>query len=245
MMYVCKYCGAEIENDEESLWGHIQLNHEEVFAECQNWETPDMLEECYDECIPEETLKKCSYELYKVDWIGSQIKPEQLLAEYRTYLFEKEENWDYGEDFSFEDYLFEFGFSGSIYVCFEEFLGAEFLDAEYMKSLLTEDSAFWRAYMKLMNPEEEADDAEDGEKTDPDDYTIEYCPFCDSEQVIFAKGITACPECGKPLAPCSMCEECDYSTCPYGCTGGEKDEHLEVTNPPISKEMAEALYKLL
>lgn len=77
------------------------------------------------------------------------------------------------------------------------------------------------------------------------EYTIEYCPFCDSEQVIFAKGITSCPNCGKPLAPCSMCEKCNYETCHYGCTGGEEDEFKKVTNPAISKEMVETLYKLL
>jgi hypothetical protein len=79
----------------------------------------------------------------------------------------------------------------------------------------------------------------------PNDYTIEYCPHCDSEQVIYAKGITACPECGAPLAPCSMCVSCDYATCPYGCTGGEEDSHKTITNPHISKEIAKKLYKLL
>ena len=32
-------------------------------------------------------------------------------------------------------------------------------------------------------------------------YTIECCPWCEAEEVIFAKGVTACPDCGKPLAP--------------------------------------------
>lgn len=79
----------------------------------------------------------------------------------------------------------------------------------------------------------------------PADFTIEYCPNCDSEQVIYANGITSCPECGEPLAPCSMCESCDYATCPYGCTGGKEDSYKPVTNPPISKEMVEYLYKIL
>lgn len=79
----------------------------------------------------------------------------------------------------------------------------------------------------------------------PDDYTIEYCPWCDSEQVIYAEGVTACPTCGKPLAPCSMCEGCDFTTCPYGCTGGPEDEFKPITNPPISEEMADEIYKLL
>lgn len=144
--YKCTVCGEVFTFDsqedfgdygEETLWGHIQNDHPEAFKECQNWETPIMLE----------------------------------------YLY-------------------------------------------YDVSELPED-------------------------IDPGDYTIEYCPFCDAEQVIFAKGITACPECGKPLAPCSLCEDCNYETCPYGCTGGEKDEFKEITNPPIPAELAEKLYKVL
>ena len=51
--YKCKYCGFihwDVDNDvEEELWGHIQMNHEDKFEEVQNWETPDMIEECYEE----------------------------------------------------------------------------------------------------------------------------------------------------------------------------------------------------
>lgn len=79
----------------------------------------------------------------------------------------------------------------------------------------------------------------------PENYTIEWCPFCDSEQVIYSKGITACPECGAPLAPCSMCEGCNYDTCPYGCTGGPEDEFKEVTNPPIPEDVVAQIYSLL
>lgn len=68
-----------------------------------------------------------------------------------------------------------------------------------------------------------------------EDYTIEWCPWCENEQVIFSKGITRCPDCGKPLAPCSVCEEC-VKNCPYGCTGGEEDAEKEVTNRDITEE---------
>ena len=67
-----------------------------------------------------------------------------------------------------------------------------------------------------------------------EDYTFEYCPFCENEVVIHATGITACPECGKPLAPCSVCERCS-NPCPYGCTGGEADETKPVTMPPMTQ----------
>ena len=76
------------------------------------------------------------------------------------------------------------------------------------------------------------------------DYTIEYCPWCNSDQVIFAKGVTACPNCDKPLAPCSMCNGCDYSTCQYGCDGTENDKYKTVTNRKITQEEQD-LYKYL
>jgi hypothetical protein len=51
--YKCKYCNFshwDVDNDiEEELWGHIQMCHPEMFEEVQNWETPDMIEECYEE----------------------------------------------------------------------------------------------------------------------------------------------------------------------------------------------------
>ena len=60
-MFKCKFCGeifgpyskrAFNENGEEELWGHIQMNHEKVFEEHQNLETPDMLHVCYRELNP-------------------------------------------------------------------------------------------------------------------------------------------------------------------------------------------------
>ena len=72
-----------------------------------------------------------------------------------------------------------------------------------------------------------------------EDYTIEYCPFCDQEVAIRAHGVTACPECGKPLAPCSVCHDerggC-IDPCPYGCKGTGEDEFKPVTNPPMTEE---------
>lgn len=55
MKYICKYCGYEIEEDnlfnddiEEDLWGHIQMNHEDIYENIQDLESPDMIEECYE-----------------------------------------------------------------------------------------------------------------------------------------------------------------------------------------------------
>ena len=56
-----------------------------------------------------------------------------------------------------------------------------------------------------------------------EDYTMEYCPFCENEVVVYSNCVTACPYCGRPLAPCSMCEEC-VDDCPYGCDGVHDEE---------------------
>ena len=51
--FKCKYCDFECwtvdEDIDEILWGHIQMQHEDKFEEVQNWETPFMIEECYEE----------------------------------------------------------------------------------------------------------------------------------------------------------------------------------------------------
>lgn len=81
-----------------------------------------------------------------------------------------------------------------------------------------------------------------------DTYCIEMCPGCGNEEVIFAKGITRCPDCGYPMAPCSVCREyreCDYASCPYGCNGTDDDGRKKPTNPDISREETEGLYPLL
>lgn len=71
------------------------------------------------------------------------------------------------------------------------------------------------------------------------DYTIEFCPYCENEVYIHATGITKCPECGKPLAPCSVCMEehigC-HEPCPYGCQCDNTDEHKKATMPPLNEE---------
>lgn len=70
-----------------------------------------------------------------------------------------------------------------------------------------------------------------------EDYALEYCPYCDKDVVIHAHGITACSECGKLLAPCTVCHDENggcHDPCPYGCTGGPEDEFKPVTMPPIT-----------
>lgn len=52
----CIHCGEvfvfEYDDDpEEELWAHLQFDHSEVHEELQDWDTPEMLEECYDQFV--------------------------------------------------------------------------------------------------------------------------------------------------------------------------------------------------
>lgn len=70
------------------------------------------------------------------------------------------------------------------------------------------------------------------------DYTMEYCPWCDKEVVIHAHGVTRCPSCGAPLAPCSICAYENggcKKDCPYGCDGTDNDLHKPVTMPDMTQ----------
>ena len=78
-----------------------------------------------------------------------------------------------------------------------------------------------------------------------DVFTIEVCPNCGNEEVIWAKGVTRCPDCGASIAPCSVCDTCNYATCSYGCDGSPDDLKIPVTMPDISTEIAEELYRHL
>lgn len=101
------------------------------------------------------------------------------------------------------------------------------------------EAAEYRSGNEYNRMREAADFIEGLVTQEAEKYTVEFCPWCEEEVVIHAKGITACPTCGKPLAPCSVChDENDgcIEPCPYGCTGGEEDEHKAVTEPPITQD---------
>jgi len=76
-------------------------------------------------------------------------------------------------------------------------------------------------------------------------FIIEPCPNCGNDEVIWAEGVTRCPDCGASITPCSMCEDCGFTECPYGCDGSENDLKRPITMPDISRELAEKLYKYL
>lgn len=68
--------------------------------------------------------------------------------------------------------------------------------------------------------------------------------ICGREEVIRIKGVSRC-RCGYPLAPCSVCESCDYATCPYGCNGTEEDTEKPCDHDALPDSIQEKLYALL
>ena len=69
------------------------------------------------------------------------------------------------------------------------------------------------------------------------DYTAEYCPYCDNEVFIHAYGTTRCPECKTVIFPCSVCID-ESGGCRHNCPYGDpmKTENRVATNPDMTKE---------
>ncbi len=86
--------------------------------------------------IDELILHTSLYELYKEDWMNQNISPDDRFYTFRNYKLTQLADDEFNG--SFEDYLWDNGgfLSGSLYVCFNEFLDAEYQDREYIKDLV-------------------------------------------------------------------------------------------------------------
>ena len=81
-------------------------------------------------------IRKLCYELYKIDWKHSHITKKREMDSIKDYyegLIDNDIEYTYG------DYIEEFGYDGELYVCFEEFCDAEYYDVDYMRTLLDND----------------------------------------------------------------------------------------------------------
>ena len=81
-------------------------------------------------------IRKLCYELYKIDWKHSHITKEREMDSIKDYY---EGLIDNDNEYTYEDYIEEFGYDGELYVCFEEFCDAEYYDVDYMRTLLDND----------------------------------------------------------------------------------------------------------
>ena len=91
------------------------------------------------------TIRELAYELYKMDWmrrISCGVQMEVLKEYYQ------ETDKDYQKEYSFGDYVFENGYHGQLYVCYNEFLRAEYLDESYMRSLFYKNDELFKEYQE-------------------------------------------------------------------------------------------------
>lgn len=78
------------------------------------------------------------YELYKVDWKHKHmITADREMDSIKGY-YEVHPDMD-DTEYTYNDYLEEFGYDGELYVCYEEFWENEYQDDDYMCSLLNNE----------------------------------------------------------------------------------------------------------
>ncbi len=87
-------------------------------------------------------IRDLCYELYKIDWMQRISARAQMEECIRCY----QEN-QVDEFFSLSEWIFEQGYGGSLYVCYDEFLHAEYLDKEYIFYLIGDAEDVKEAYL--------------------------------------------------------------------------------------------------
>lgn len=94
-------------------------------------------------------ISKLCYELYKIDWkYDHHITPEVEKDNMKNYYNEFVLN---GSEYTYEDFLNEFGYDGDLYVCYEEFCDNEYNDKEYICSLLNNEKLIQMYYNDTKN----------------------------------------------------------------------------------------------
>ena len=82
-------------------------------------------------------IRKLCYELYKVDWkYTHMITAQREIDEIKNYYADLV---DSDMEYTYNNYLEEFGYNGELYVSYDEFLDNEYLDEDYMRKLLDDE----------------------------------------------------------------------------------------------------------
>ena len=92
-------------------------------------------------------ISKVVYELYKQNWIDQHTTPFERLQSIREYFaYVQECREESVEPDSYEGYLEDYGFSGSLYACYDEFCDTEYHDVGYIKHLLRDEETLLKQY---------------------------------------------------------------------------------------------------
>lgn len=103
----------------------------------------------------DEVLKAC-YELYKTDWEDTHLAEGDREAERRAYeeemAFAEAEGDDaFAEVYpTFDAWVEENGYGGSLWACLGEFEESEFRNPDYMASILK--GGMWTAWLDVSDP---------------------------------------------------------------------------------------------
>ena len=67
--------------------------------------------------IQQEDEIQYEYKKYQAQWIKEHISPERFFNTYMNYLNDKD-----NLNMTFDDFIFEYGFEGELYPCYDEWL---------------------------------------------------------------------------------------------------------------------------
>jgi len=123
---------AEFSNTNEEAYDYDTAMNMACEKKLEEWgkNHPDFLEQF-------KGIDAIAYEKYKEAWVKERNYSPEFLADIQEAY--EEAVREFGSPSCLEEYIDEHGYGGECYVCFEEFLGAEYQDQEYMKELLTEE----------------------------------------------------------------------------------------------------------
>lgn len=103
-------------------------------------------------------ISQLCYELYKVDWkrrhmITADREMDTVKSYYET-LIDGVSNYgsdDFLDDteYTYDDYLNDFGYDGELYVCYEEFWDNEYRDEDYICGLLNDEKLIAMYHMDI------------------------------------------------------------------------------------------------
>ena len=105
--------------------------------------------------MTDKELKEYCYKLYKFHWMRTHgYDIEDIIKQMSIIYQECEDEEDRKPENLYKEFEEEFGFNGELWVCFDEFCNAEFLDSDYMDYLLSNkqlnsyDNDAWLTYMR-------------------------------------------------------------------------------------------------
>lgn len=103
-------------------------------------------------------IAQIAYEKYQLDWMKNHNCSLEELINHLDSIWNESFSYDEGNispGKAFATFEEDCGFNGSLYVCFDEFLNAEYTDSGYMEYLLNEDefSSYQEDIAKRKNEE--------------------------------------------------------------------------------------------